>query len=50
VLEAARRLGILVVHVGVAWREGSPEMNLTAPLFAAAPDRSVEGTWESGVL
>jgi nicotinamidase-related amidase len=23
-------------------------MNLTAPLFADAPDRSVEGTWESG--
>ena len=47
VLEAARRHRLLVVHVGVAWREGSPEMNLTAPLFAEAPDRSVEGTWES---
>lgn len=47
VLEAARRLGVLVVHVGVAWRPGSPDMNLTAPLFAAAPDRSVEGTWGS---
>lgn len=47
VLEAARRHPLLVVHVGVAWREGSPDMNLTAPLFAAAPDRSVEGTWES---
>jgi nicotinamidase-related amidase len=47
VLEAARRLGLLVVHVGVAWRDESPDMNMTAPLFAAAPDRSVEGTWES---
>jgi nicotinamidase-related amidase len=47
VLEAARGHRLLVVHVGVAWREGSPEMNLTAPLFADAPDRSVEGTWES---
>lgn len=47
VLEAARRNRLLVVHVGVAWRKGNPEMNLTAPLFAEAPDRSVEGTWES---
>jgi nicotinamidase-related amidase len=47
VLDVARRHRLLVVHVGVAWREGSPEMNLTAPLFAEAPDRSVEGTWES---
>jgi nicotinamidase-related amidase len=30
---------------GVAWRPGGPELNLTAPLFARAPDRSVEGTW-----
>jgi nicotinamidase-related amidase len=47
VVEAARRHGVLVVHVGVAWRAGSPEMNMTAPLFAEAPDRSVEGTWGS---
>jgi nicotinamidase-related amidase len=47
VLAAARRHRVLVVHVGVAWRSGSPEMNLTAPLFARAPDRSVEGTWGS---
>jgi nicotinamidase-related amidase len=47
VLDAARRHGILVVHVGVAWRAGSPDMNMTAPLFAGAPDRSVEGTWQS---
>jgi nicotinamidase-related amidase len=47
VLEATRRHGVLVVHVGVAWRLGSPDMNMTAPIFAEAPDRSVEGTWES---
>jgi biuret amidohydrolase len=29
----------------VAWRPGGPEVNLTAPLFARAPDRSVVGTW-----
>jgi hypothetical protein len=23
---------VLVIHVGVAWRPGSPEMNTTAPL------------------
>lgn len=45
VLAAARRSGLLVVHVGVAWRDRSPEMNTSAPLFARAPDRSVEGTW-----
>jgi nicotinamidase-related amidase len=45
VLTAARRSQVLVVHVGVAWRAGSPELNTTAPLFARAPDRSVEGTW-----
>jgi nicotinamidase-related amidase len=47
VLAAARRHRVLVVHVGVAWRPGSPEMNLSAPLFARARDRSVEGTWGS---
>jgi nicotinamidase-related amidase len=45
VLAAARRGGMLVVHVGVCWRDGSPEMNMSAPLFARAPDRSVAGTW-----
>jgi nicotinamidase-related amidase len=44
-LAAARKAGLLVIHVGVAWREGSPEANLSAPLFSGAPDRSVEGTW-----
>jgi nicotinamidase-related amidase len=47
VLAAARRHRVLVIHVGVAWRPGSPEMNMTAPLFARAPDRSVAGTWGS---
>jgi nicotinamidase-related amidase len=45
VLAAARRHRVLVIHVGVVWRPGSPEMNTTAPLFARALDRSVEGTW-----
>ncbi len=45
VLMGARRSGLLVVHVGVAWREGSPDINASAPLFGRAPDRSVEGTW-----
>jgi nicotinamidase-related amidase len=45
VLAAARDSGLLVVHVGVAWREGAPEANLSAQLFARAPDRSIEGTW-----
>jgi nicotinamidase-related amidase len=47
VLAAARSHRVLVVHVGVAWRPGSPEINLSAPLFARAPDRSLEGTWGS---
>jgi nicotinamidase-related amidase len=47
VLAAARSHRVLVVHVGVAWRPGRPEINLSAPLFARAPDRSLEGTWGS---
>ncbi len=47
VLAAARRHRVLIIHVGVAWRPGSPEMNMTAPLFANAADRSVEGSWGS---
>jgi hypothetical protein len=34
---AARRHHVLVVHAGVAWRPGSPEMNTTAPLFSPRP-------------
>ncbi|MGH2821506.1 MAG: cysteine hydrolase family protein [Thermoleophilaceae bacterium] len=45
VLGAARDRGLSVIHVGVAWREGAPEANLAARLFARAPDRSIEGTW-----
>jgi biuret amidohydrolase len=44
-LAAARQARLLVVHVGVAWRQGSPEANISAPLFSRAPERSVEGTW-----
>jgi nicotinamidase-related amidase len=50
VLAAARRHRVLIVHVGVAWRPGGPEVNLTAPLFARAPDRSGGGNLGSGVL
>jgi gluconolactonase len=45
VLDAARAAGILIVHVGAAWRPGSPEMNMNIPVFARGPDRSIEGTW-----
>lgn len=45
VVAAARRAGQPVIHVGAAWRKGSPEMNMSIPVFAAGPDRSVEGTW-----
>jgi nicotinamidase-related amidase len=45
VLAAARRRGLLVVHVGLAWRPGSPELNMAAAIFSGAPDRSVEATW-----
>jgi nicotinamidase-related amidase len=44
-LAAARSVGLLVVHVGAAWRPGSPEMNMHIPVFARGPDRSVQGTW-----
>jgi nicotinamidase-related amidase len=45
VVACARRAGLLVIHVAAAWRPGSPEMNLTIPVFARGPDRAVEGTW-----
>lgn len=44
-LTAARQHGLPVIHVGAAWRAGSPEMNRHIPVFARGPDRSVEGTW-----
>jgi nicotinamidase-related amidase len=47
VLAAARDTALLVIHVGVAWREGGPEINRAARLFSRAPDRSIEGTWGS---
>ena len=46
VLAAARQYQHpLVIHVGAMWRPGSPEMNLSIPVFARGPDRAVEGTW-----
>jgi nicotinamidase-related amidase len=47
VMAAARDTALLVIHVGVAWREGGPEINRAARLFSRAPDRSIEGTWGS---
>jgi gluconolactonase len=47
VLAAARAKGLRVIHVGAAWRPGSPDMNMSIPAFAAGPDRSVEGTWSA---
>jgi ureidoacrylate peracid hydrolase len=46
-LAAARRERVTVVHVGLAWREGHPEINPAAPLFSGAPPAGglVEGTW-----
>lgn len=45
VLAAARRMGVRIIHVGAAWRPGSPDMNMNISGFASGPDRSVEGTW-----
>jgi nicotinamidase-related amidase len=46
-LDAARRERITVVHVGLAWREGHPEINPNASVFAGAVPAAglVEGTW-----
>jgi nicotinamidase-related amidase len=46
-LAAARRERVTVVHVGLAWRPGHPEINPTASLFAGAVPVAglVEGTW-----
>lgn len=47
-LAAARRKGLLVIHVGQAWRNGHPDANPHAPWQASAKDakRTVEGTWD----
>jgi nicotinamidase-related amidase len=46
-LAAARSAGLLVVHVGVAWRPGHPDANNRAPLFAGVKQANglVEDTW-----
>jgi nicotinamidase-related amidase len=46
-LAAARRTGVLVVHVGVAFRPGHPEIGTGAPLFQGikAAGALVEGSW-----
>jgi nicotinamidase-related amidase len=46
-LASARRERVTVVHVGLAWREGHPEINPNASLFAGAVPAAglIEGTW-----
>src|SRR3989304_1265201 len=48
VVAAARSKGLRVIHVGTAWREGSPDMNVSAPGLASYRDRSIEGSWGAG--
>ena len=45
VLTGARAAGLTVIHVGAAWRQGSPDMNVSSPGAASYRDRSIEGTW-----
>jgi len=46
-LTAARGKGMLIVHVGVAFRTGHPEIGPGAPLFLGIKEGNalVEGTW-----
>ena len=46
-LEAARSKGLLVVHVGVAFRKGYPEIGPGAPLFQGIKQANalLEGSW-----
>ncbi|MGH9199338.1 MAG: cysteine hydrolase family protein, partial [Acidimicrobiia bacterium] len=46
-LLAARKAGMLVIHVQNAWREGHPDINPYAPwqVDAKAAGRSTEGSW-----
>jgi len=46
-LAAARRNGALIVHVGVAFRPGHPEIGAGAPLFQGIKEAGalVEGSW-----
>jgi nicotinamidase-related amidase len=46
-LGEARKVGMPVLHVRVAWRPGHPDANRDAPLFAgvAQADALVEATW-----
>jgi len=47
---AARSKSVPVIHIGQAWREGHPDVNLSAPWQARAKEanRTVEGTWDVG--
>ena len=46
-LDAARTARIAIVHVGNAWRDGHPDINVYAPWMqeAKTAGRSVEDTW-----
>ncbi len=46
-LATARSVGLPVIHVGQAWREGHPDVNPGEPWQVAAKEagRTVEGTW-----
>jgi len=46
-LDAARTARIAIVHVGNAWRDGHPDVNVHAPWMqeAKTAGRSVEDTW-----
>jgi len=46
-LDAARTAQIAIVHVGNAWRDGHPDINVHAPWMqeAKTAGRSVEDTW-----
>ena len=45
VVAAARSKDLRVIYVGTAWREGSTDMNVSAPGLASYRDRSIEGSW-----
>lgn len=46
-IASARKRRLLVIHVAVAYRQGHPELNVQAPLFAGVKeaDALIENTW-----
>jgi nicotinamidase-related amidase len=47
VIAAARKAGVMVIHIGVAFRPGHPEIGPGSPLFQSIKDADalVEGSW-----